>query len=102
VDRSKGENADHWNTLGVVQYRLGNWKDAITSLEKAKKLHNEKDAGDWLFLAMAQWRLGQKELARDSYNRAIELLKVYEYPPAEASRWRAEAAALLGLNEPKK
>jgi serine/threonine protein kinase/Flp pilus assembly protein TadD len=102
VDRSKGNNADHWNTLGVAHYRLGNWKDAVASLEKARQLHKEKDAGDWLFLAMAQWRLGQKEKALDSYNRALDILKVYEYPPGEASRWRAEAEALLGLKEPKK
>jgi tetratricopeptide (TPR) repeat protein len=100
VDRSKGTDADHWNTLGVAEYRLGNWKDAVASLENAKRLHKEKDPADWLFLAMAQWRLGQKELARDSYERAIKLLSVYEYPPAEASRWRAEAEVLLELKEP--
>jgi serine/threonine protein kinase/tetratricopeptide (TPR) repeat protein len=94
VDSSKGENADHWNTLGVAQYRFGNWGDAVASLEKAKKLHKENDAADWLFLAMAQWRLGRKQQARKSYQRAGELLNTYEYPPAEASRWRAEAAAL--------
>jgi serine/threonine protein kinase len=102
VDRSAGQDADPWNTLGVAQYRLDKWEDAVASLEKAKKLHKENDAGDWLFLAMAQWRLGQKQQARESYQRAGELLKKYEYPPAEASRWRAEAAAVLGLDESKK
>jgi hypothetical protein len=51
---------------------------------------------------MAQWKLGQKELARASYNRAVKLVNENEYPPAEASHWRAEAEVLLGLNEPKK
>jgi tetratricopeptide (TPR) repeat protein len=102
VHRSEGKNADHLNTLGVAQYRLGNWKDAVAALEKAKQLHKEKDQADWLFLAMAQWHLGQKQLGRESYNRAIKLLNVYEYPPAESSRWRAEAQALLGLKEPKR
>jgi tetratricopeptide (TPR) repeat protein len=101
VDRSKVKNADHWNTLGVAQYRVGNWEDAAASLEKAKQLHKEKFAGDWLFLAMAQWRLGQKGMANDSYNRACKLLKQYEYPPADVSPWRTEAAALLELKEPK-
>jgi serine/threonine protein kinase len=96
VDRSKGKSADCWNTLGVVHYRLGNWKDAVAALQKATELHKQKDADDWLFLAMTQWRLGEKQLARASYNRAIELLTAREYTPAETSRWRAEADALMG------
>jgi hypothetical protein len=51
---------------------------------------------------MAQWRLGEKQTARDCYDRAVKLLSIYEYPPAEPSRFRAEAAELLGLKEPKK
>ena len=47
-------------------------------------------------------RLGQKQQARTSYQRAGELLKKYEYLPAEVSRWHAEAVALLELKEPKK
>jgi tetratricopeptide (TPR) repeat protein len=102
VDRSKRTEADPWVTLGVAQYRLGQWEDAVASLEQAKKLHREKWAINWVFLAMAQWKLGQKELARASYHRAVKLSNENEYPPAEASHWRAEAEVLLGLNEPKK
>jgi uncharacterized protein HemY len=97
VGGSGGRVGGCWNTLGVAQYRLGKWKDAAVSLEEARHLHKDKDAADWLFLAMAQWRLGQKQLARASYNRALGLLSVYEYPPAEVNRWRDEAAALLGI-----
>jgi serine/threonine protein kinase/tetratricopeptide (TPR) repeat protein len=99
VDKSEGKDGNLWNTLGVAQYRLGDWQAALDSLEKANRLRGGREAEDWLWLAMAQWRLGQKEMARDSYKHAVELLKKHEYPPAETSRWRAEAAALLGLKE---
>jgi serine/threonine protein kinase/TolA-binding protein len=97
------KNPDFLFALGVAQYRDGQWQAAVASLNKAKQLRQERDESDWLFLAMSQWRLGDKKPARACYDRAVEILKRYEYPPAEASRWRAEAAALLGLtpDEPK-
>jgi tetratricopeptide (TPR) repeat protein len=96
------EDGNLCNTLGVAQYRLGDWQGALMSLEKANHLREEREAEDWLFLAMAHWKLGQKVAALDSYNSAVKLVNKKEYPPAETSRWRAEAAELLGLNEPKK
>jgi uncharacterized protein HemY len=42
------ENPDFLNTLGMVQYRLGQWQAAVASLNKAKQLHQERDEGDWL------------------------------------------------------
>jgi serine/threonine protein kinase/Flp pilus assembly protein TadD len=102
VARSEGKDGNLWNTLGVAQYRLGDWQAALDSLEKANRLRGERQAEDWFFLTMAQWQIGQKEVAQASYNRAVKLLSVYEYPPVELSRWRAEAAELLGLKEPKK
>ena len=65
-------------------------------MNKAKQLHQEGEETDWLFLAMAQWKLGDKKTARACYDRAVELLRRYEWPNAELVRWRAEAAALLG------
>jgi serine/threonine protein kinase/Flp pilus assembly protein TadD len=88
------ENGDFWNTLGVAQYRQGQWMEAVVSLEKANRIHQERDEGTWWFLAMAHWHLRQKEAARTCYDRADELAKGYEYPRAEEGRFRAEAAQL--------
>jgi serine/threonine protein kinase/Flp pilus assembly protein TadD len=92
---SSPQNATFLHTLGMAQYRQAQWQAAIASLNKAKQLCGESDESDWLFLAMAHWRLGDKKTAQACYERAVEILKRYEWPPAEAARWRAEAAALL-------
>jgi tetratricopeptide (TPR) repeat protein len=91
------KNGDFWNTLGMAQYRQGQWRAAVASLEKSNQLRQQRDEGNWLFLAMAHWRLGEKRAARACYDRAVELLQAFEYPPESDRRWRAEAAALLGI-----
>jgi hypothetical protein len=50
---------------------------------------------------MAHWRLGEKEAARACYNRAVQLMNIFEYPREESARWRTEAAALLNIKEQK-
>ena len=95
------QNWKFWNTLGVAQYRQGQWKAAVASLEKAHRLCQDRDEGTWLFLAMAHWRLGEEQTARTCYGRAAKLSAVFEYPRAQESRWRAEATALLGIKEQK-
>ena len=47
---------------------------------------------------MAQWQMGRKEPARASFGRALRGKSQAE--PEEVSRFRAEAAALLGQAEP--
>jgi tetratricopeptide (TPR) repeat protein len=95
------ENGDFWSTLGIAQYRQGQWQAALASLEKADRLLHERDEGTWSFLAMAHWQLGEKKAARTWYDRADQLAKTYEYPRADEARFRDEAAALLGIKEPK-
>jgi serine/threonine protein kinase len=91
------QNGDFLGRLGVAQYRAGQWREAVTSLEKSMALRNGGDSGDWLFLAMASWQLGEKEVARSWYDKAVKELKKFEYPREEEGRWLAEAAALLKI-----
>jgi len=91
------ENGNFWGTLGVAQYRQGQWKDALVSLEKMNRFCQERDEGTWWFLAMVHWRLGEKEAARACYDRADKLAKVFEYPRWREGRLRGEAAALLNV-----
>ena len=56
-----------WNTLGIAQYRAGDWKDANAALEKSMELRNGGDSSDWFFLAMCHWQHGEKDLAAKWY-----------------------------------
>jgi tetratricopeptide (TPR) repeat protein len=59
----------HWGILGLAHYRAGNWKEAITMIEKARGL---KSGGDVLFfLAMAYWKQGEKQLAHQRHDEAL-------------------------------
>jgi tetratricopeptide (TPR) repeat protein len=63
---------ESWRTLGVAQYRAGDWKAALEALKKSMDLREGGDGVDWFFLAMAHWQLGQKEAARQCWtNRQV-------------------------------
>ena len=50
-----------WNTLGVAQYRNGNWQEAIDTLTKSIELRGGGNSVDWFFLgdgSLATWRKG--------------------------------------------
>jgi len=95
------EKGVYWNTLGVVRYRAGNWKEAIEALAKSMELRRGGDSFDFFFLAMAHWRLHQHDQATQWYAKAIEWM---EHQPRndELHRFRAEAAELLGVKELKR
>jgi WD40 repeat protein/serine/threonine protein kinase/Flp pilus assembly protein TadD len=88
-----------WNTLGAAHYRAGDWKAAVTALEKSMELGKGGDAGDWFFLAMAHWRLGDKEQARQWYDKAVPWMEKNKPQDDELRRFRAEAEALLGIKD---
>jgi tetratricopeptide (TPR) repeat protein len=102
------KEGNHWNTLGVAQYRAGKWKSAIESLTKSMELlKGQWESYNTLFLAMAHWQLGEKEKARQWYARGAqwmeknqEALKKHEREQ-EVVRFCAEAAELLGIKDEK-
>ncbi len=92
------------NELGIAQFRLGRFKDAIVTLENAFKINTSgpcsPPAGDLIFLAMAQHRLGQKEEARKTLARARDR----KFYPGNISPhvWREAEALIEGkANKPK-
>ena len=87
------------NTLGVAQYYAGHWTKAVASLQKSMELGSGGDAFDWFFLAMAQWQLGQKDEARNWYDKAVEWAGKNQPNDDELRRFREEAAGLLGIEE---
>jgi tetratricopeptide (TPR) repeat protein len=92
--------ASAWNTLGVAEYRAGDWKAAIAALEKSEALGPDKSlAFNGFFLAMAHWQVGQKDKARTWYDEAVAWMEKNQPKDLELIRFRAEAAALLGLDD---
>jgi tetratricopeptide (TPR) repeat protein len=93
------EDAPCWNTLGVAHYRVGNLQEAVAALNKAEQLAPSRYlAWNDFFLAMAHWRLGQKEQARKEYEQAVEWVQKKEPKNEELRRFRAEAEALLRIS----
>jgi eukaryotic-like serine/threonine-protein kinase len=89
----------HWNTLGIAHYRAGGHKAAIAALGKSMELRKGGDSLDWFVLAMAHWKLGEKDKAREWYDKAVEWMDQNEPNNKELRRFRAEAAELLERKE---
>jgi tetratricopeptide (TPR) repeat protein/tRNA A-37 threonylcarbamoyl transferase component Bud32 len=66
------KSGEFWNTLGVAHYRYGDVKAAIDELEKAMSLRVGGDSFDWFFLAMAHWRVGDRDKAQIWFDRAVQ------------------------------
>jgi serine/threonine protein kinase/Flp pilus assembly protein TadD len=93
------EGGTFWNTLGLAQYRAGDWKAAIAALKKSMELQRGRDESlDTFFLAMAHWRLREKTEARKWYNRAVAWMERFDPKNEQLRRFRAEAEELLGVN----
>ena len=60
---SRPDNANDWNNLGVAYYRAGDWKNAVTALEKTDQMLNGGDRYHELgrFRAEAAELLGVKQ-----------------------------------------
>jgi tetratricopeptide (TPR) repeat protein len=91
------ENGTVWNTLGVAEYRAGDPRAAAAALDKSMQLRNGGDSSDWFFLAMAHWQLGDKEQARQFYNRAVQWMEQNAPQNQELRHLRLEAAELMGV-----
>jgi tetratricopeptide (TPR) repeat protein/tRNA A-37 threonylcarbamoyl transferase component Bud32 len=96
----------YWNTLGAAHYRCGEHKAAIEALHKSMELRQGGDPFDWLFLAMAHHKLGDRDEARKWYDRSVQWLEkngqALEKNPRQAEalrRFREEAEQVLELNK---
>ncbi len=64
---------EFWNTLGIAHYRTGQSQPAIDALQKAEDLKPGVYFGDnAFFIAMSHWQLGNRDPARDWFDRAVE------------------------------
>jgi WD40 repeat protein len=92
-------NPTFLNTLGIVQYRSGQYKEAAATLEKSLAVgQGRADAFGLFFLAMCHHRLGDAARARECYDRGIAWQKKALLIPEqvkELNGFRAEAEAVL-------
>jgi serine/threonine protein kinase/Flp pilus assembly protein TadD len=96
------KDANCWNTLGVARYRTADYKGAVAALMKYRELRTS-DA-EWtnpFFLAMAHWKLGQKDEAARWYKLAVEWMERKKADSEMMRRVRAEAAELLAVEKKK-
>jgi tetratricopeptide (TPR) repeat protein len=85
-------NGYYLTTLGVAQYRAGQYQDALATLMQAEPLNAERGIpADLAFQAMALFQLGQKDKAAATLARLHERMK--------APRWVSDAESLLFLEE---
>jgi tetratricopeptide (TPR) repeat protein len=90
------DNGVYLNTLGVAQYRLGQYDQAIATLTRSDKLNSKQFGGqshpaDVAFLAMAHHRLGHSDEARKLLERLRQLL--------QQDRWKNDAESQAFLRE---
>jgi serine/threonine protein kinase len=102
AEHSPRDEGDCWKTLGVAHYRAGDWEHAVAALEKAMQLRDGGDGADWFFLAMAHYQLGDTDKARTWYDKAVEWTDKNRPKDEELARFRAEAGALLKMEDKQK
>jgi len=95
------KEGNYLNTLGVAHYRAGDWQAALAALKKSMELRQGGNSFDWFFLAMAHEKLGDKEKARQWYDRATRWMNKNLATDEELRRFQAEATQVLGVDKKK-
>ncbi len=96
------ESGDLWNVIGETYFRAGHWDDAIAALKEAEERRRpDEDVTGWYHLAMAYWRKGDRERARQYYAEAGDWMSKNPPKNSEFTRLRDEASAMLGISAPE-
>jgi Flp pilus assembly protein TadD len=87
---------DHLTTAGALAYRRGNFPQVIALLVETRKQYGtEGNAWDWLFLAMAEHRLGHA----DEERRWLEKAKAWIDQPGMDRPWHRQRELQLLRHE---
>jgi tetratricopeptide (TPR) repeat protein len=97
--KSDPKSAKFLMTLGAAYYRKGAWAEALAALTQVLELSAGDTPGEWFFMAMTEWQIGNKAKARFWYNKAKEWTKKNDLQLETLSRIGDEATALLGVSD---
>ena len=97
-----------WTALGIAHYRESQWHEARIAFDKSLQLGTNSQGGelpwpeaiDWFLLAMSNWQLGQKDQARQCYDRAVQTMEkgqTWQTDVEQLRRFRAETEELLKI-----
>jgi Protein kinase domain len=89
-----------WLNLGWAEYRGGDWEASLVSANKAVDLRKGGEADDRFLCAMANWKVGDKDKAREHYNRGIEWMDKNRPTEGRLRGQQAEVEQLLGISKP--
>ena len=96
-------------TLGMAQYRLGKYQEALTTLTRADELNQSADGGsvpaDLAFLAMTRYQMRERDRAQASLGQLRQTMQKANWARnAEAQGLLKEAEALLAgrASQPEK
>ncbi|MBI1918116.1 MAG: tetratricopeptide repeat protein, partial [Planctomycetes bacterium] len=89
---------NHWSNLGVALLRAGDYKAAVETLEKADGMW-KGDHQHCFFLAMAYWKIGDKDKARRAYEQGVQWMDKNQPNNEELRRFRAEAEKWLQIKK---
>jgi tetratricopeptide (TPR) repeat protein len=97
-------NANYQITLGLAEYRLGDFAAAMDTLARADQANSLVPQGsppaNLAFLAMAQFQLGRHGEARMTFQRLQDAMKRPAWPhDADEQAFFREAETLIG-NQP--
>jgi tetratricopeptide (TPR) repeat protein len=99
--RLEPDNGDYLNTLGVAQYRMGQYQKAQATLERSNQLQGNQEPADLAFLAMTQHRLNQEKAARATLLRLREVMKDPNIAGNEENRSFLREAESVILGSPE-
>jgi hypothetical protein len=105
-------NLHPWSTLGVACFHASKWVDAIAALEKhlalaestpepEMKHRRRPESLIWFYLASAHAHIGQRERGLDCFKKGVACMEQNLRKFEKLSRFRVEAAELLGVNGKK-
>ena len=89
------EWGNHWRVLGAAQYRLGDLAAAVETLTHAMTLPPGRDDRAAFFLAMAEWKLGNRNQAQSWRDQAVEWMMADAPDDPDLLRLQSESAELF-------
>jgi tetratricopeptide (TPR) repeat protein len=99
VELTPNDNV-YQNTLGVAQYRVGEYAAAVETLHKSIA-RNAGLAYDFFFLSMAHRQLGNSEESTKWYDQAVAWTEKHDPYNPQLQLFRAETEELIGMTKAK-